>query len=451
MRNPYFAAVSSFRIWPLLLVVGFWMMIAVPLMIGDWGRSSPRSLHEFSHAAVLYGWLLMWLSVGLVHHLKQMLGSPLSRVTPKLQRAHLTVAVVILMLLTCVFPLVIIQLFDSGKSLIAIVACALALFSVSSLLAFRWVWCYFLVAYAPALPMFLRWDSFRIPTSMETAALLALAAACLALLYYRLSRFHEEMHEHRHRFPLFHQLAQRSSIPVSAGPGGWSFHVPLPRNLRAFRGVAGSTQESPIARGLHWNAARRSLWSAAFMGATVSLVTIGFLYPLYGSLAIEKYFTSPMVFVFGVFPALIVLGPQARRYLVMELMRPYSRAEYIRGVAFVLVASCLICWAFIFLVPYFGAWVVTREIPGDSEMLAKICLSLCTLPLLFGVSTWPCKRQIVVFMIMISVTSGFIGINEFTRNWMTTEAYAALLATLLIVGLAVTWFSYRRWLTVDFE
>ncbi len=301
-----------------------------------------------------------------------------------------------------------------------------------------------------------------IPSTASSIALFALAVGCLAILALRLAKLHEEMPEYaRGRPTSWHSIMHPTA--KATGAGGFSFAVPTPPNLRTLGRCRKVGNETLLQRALHWHAAWRTIGAAAAMGTIVGALNFGINWFIFGWDAYSKMLSSPMNQLFSVFPAMIILHPRNQGPMVQEWMHPWSRTEDVRAVGVTLAASCATCWLIIHIVPGLILWIATSEtIPLEStqqsqfyETLRQLQFSVCAMPLMFGVATWPQKSVARMFCGMAMGNAAFLGLLPmFTnRTWIEISPFYVqiLLAGILAAGFWLVWKSYRRWLEFELD
>ncbi len=468
--HPYLAAVGSYRRWfsVLILVLFFGWIASFAILEGPFRAESMGiaygAIPLLNPRFILYGWLLGLLAVILGAHLKEMLGRATAQLAPGLVRAHFLVAGVIVALFAIVVPLATYWGLGFRGAATAVMAMTLAAMSVSALVTFRWSWTVFFVLYSPALTVFvdrhLGRQAMWTPSAGAIIVLLIVAVACLMTFSLRVARLNEEMPEYSRGIPTSWRAIETWKGSTT-GVGGWSFPLPMPRNLRALGNRRDVTSESLLQRALHLHGASRSLWGAV-AGGTVVVFMYGVYWLFFGWSGTNQWLSNPMNLMLSVLPMMMFVHPRNRAQLQHELMRPYSRKQYIQAIGTTLATSCVLCWLFVNIAPVLVLWFAMSENPLDVSTVQgpvhvtlrqQLPLSLCMTPVLFGAVAWPHKH----FAFLVGTIAGISALSTvplFVNDQLVKLSalnFRILLAGLFATGLLLTWRSYRRWLNFEFE
>jgi hypothetical protein len=202
----------------LLWLVGF----AISLTFIRTSIKLDSELRELSAEVSLgmTGWFvsataLAWLGVIMNVHLKEMLGSPNSRVTPNLIGPHFTVALIVAAFAIGI-PSTLALGFGFRGSHLTVVALSLAAFSIAAFLVH---WLPYVAAVVAPLSVILFCDPDPTWTPPMTGTRITIVVSCATLLAvaFRLRRFNEEMFEYGRRMQMSLPWSKRRMNCVARG------------------------------------------------------------------------------------------------------------------------------------------------------------------------------------------------------------------------------------------
>jgi hypothetical protein len=406
------------------------------------------------------GLLFIWLGVAMSIHLKEMLGNPTSRLTPGLARAHLAVAGVVALVVTVAFPFAAALAVGSVDSSLAhaslvIVACAVSIFAVAALLAHWRPWATVAIWVGFGLLVGLgattaRVDLLWMPSAVQAAAMLAISILCVMAVGARLACFNEEMSEYHQRFP----TRVGDVFGTSPGLAGWANPLYLwfspAKDLRFSRSRGANLPESVIERARHWHAANRSarllVLIAPFIGGLMGVMA------RLNGWSLQQLVGSPNMSYFAVFPVIALFGPQYRRFLTLESLRPHSRREFANAVGLALATMVAASWLLMLMTACLVTMFFHQEFPSARDLLRSILFSGSCLPILFGVAAWPHRTMLVyyAYMSLFGVMASFalipLRLDEFPGPRLELISLG-----ILAIGLMITRASYVRWLNEDLD
>jgi len=457
MRSPLLAAARSYirPLWLLALAV-FAQWLFFVLIQGNPEGWNPRVRNaRLATITLSYAYFLQWLAFLLVTHLKEMLGSPTSRLTPRLARLHLRTALLIVAVFTLVVPAAVRWAYGFHDLSPHLFALSLTAFATAAAIAQWWPACWAVLAFwSFAGPLILRSEGtgqLWWPTALQAAALLAGSAALLAVLAHRLSRFHEEMGEYERRIPTTRR--QMLTGPRSQRyTGGWSFPLPVPRNLRALARGKATAEETLLDRARHFHAAWRSIWAALVMGAIMGAMEIGLQFFVQRARPGGPHLIFASMPFIAMFPLTIVTWSPARKFVLGEFLRPYTRPQFLQAIGAMLGVACLCCWLMMCVVPWIGAWLLLGTSLVGTRAIPQLLLSACSLPLLYAAYAWPWRSWGVVALctvVGVQTTALFIAADRAVN--LSPIVLAAAAAGMLALGAGGIWLTYRRWLNGDAE
>jgi hypothetical protein len=455
VRSRYREALRTYWRFPLILQA-IAAVITVPvagmILANEWPRVGN---------AVPLVFALPWFASYLSKHLKEMLGSPRSRVTPDLHRTHLVIAAAITAVLAVVIPLLV-SLVACGfrGPHLTIVAIALAAFVIPAFVA-QFLPIFTVVPTAWAV-WFLFSGNHELEMSQSAAlprALLGVSAACLVMLAVRLGRFHEEASGYSKRWLLQPLWRNRATINKDRDEviRYWpQLLIPLPRNLRALGGQSPGVGEKLLRRALHWHAAWRVGWSMVLQGIVfggMQLVILLSLRPQSTAFFEISLFTifaglAPTVWLGSHFA---ILQAPARARLATEFLRPFSRTEHVRAVGLVLAISVVAEALLIVAIPLAGFWLTGANSLWIRQSLWLPAAAASSVPLFFGVGTanldsedsfWAMFASLIAYGIFLWLLASYG--NE-AVGWLLLDLCAVMVA----IGVAVMRASYLSWLNRD--
>ncbi len=280
-------------------------------------------------------------------------------------------------------------------------------------------------------------SSWSPPTSI-LLLLLAVSIAGLASVALRLARFNEEMVE-------YHRRMKMTGVREA---GLWRF-LPV-RDLRCWRTSGLPLSDGLVRRAAHWHAARRTIWTAVGIGPLLGCLIAALA--LFRGFSVGELIGSPNIPYLAVFPVMTALIPQGRRYLAVEVLRPQSRTQYVRGVGLALAIMLLVCWLLLLLTIFavFLLWGTPIHFPPIGSLWQSVSFSMCCLPLAFGIAVWPARTSAPFFAYsaMFGVMASF-ALIPLRLNGISAIEWGLACLGLLGVGLLMTRQSYVRWLSVD--
>jgi hypothetical protein len=403
--------------------------------------------------------LFVWLGIVTSVHLKEMLGTPTSRLIPGLARTHLALAGVFVVVLTFAYPLAASLALGLVDSWFVFVACALSIFALSMCLAhlgplaLSAIW---VVVALFAFAMILKDDVVRVPSATQAAAMVAASTVGAMIVGARLAGFNEEMPEYRRRFP----TRVGDLFGTSPGPAGsvnplYLWYAPYlwfsPAKDRHFsRSRGANLPESIIERARHWHAANRSARSLVLLAPFIGGL-MGAMAHLNGW-SLQQLVGSPNMSYFAVFPVIMLLGPQYRRFLALDSLRPYSRREFANAVGLALVTMVAASWLLMLTTACIVTLCFHPEFPSAVGLVRSILFSSSCVPILFGVAAWPHRTMLVfyaysgLFGVMASFTLIPLRLDEFPIPRLELISLG-----MLAIGLLITRASYVRWLNEDLD
>ncbi|HEX4072508.1 MAG TPA: hypothetical protein VHX68_15110, partial [Planctomycetaceae bacterium] len=413
MRNRYREALSTYLRWPLILLA---ILTATLALIAALLLAIERPRRITFDGVFPFGFWLACLGITAAEHLREMLGSPRSRVTPGLRETHLLVAGAMTAIVGFVAPCLIGGLtVGLGERGLAVAAVTLAALTVPAMLSqrpfsgsLRWlIW---------PLYLFVLFVLFRsegpadIPVSvMASVALFAASIGSLLALAIHFLQLREETPGYSRR-----GLLRPLWGPGSAISGGrdqkqlqWStFRVRFPHNLRALGGKSPGTGETLLRRALHWHAASQVGWNMLLQG-----MFFGAIVPVMGSLLGTRSLTRSLGYVsdliclaaplVGLYPAFaIALQPAVRARVAGEFLRPFSRSQHVQAVALVLIVFLASEALAIMLFPFAVFWLVASKPVWSQQPLWPMATGLSAIPLFLGVGLANLRESEVFWAIL---------------------------------------------------
>jgi hypothetical protein len=415
-----------------------------------------RELSADASLMGLMGWsvsamALAWLGVIVNVHLKEMLGSPNSRVTPNLIGPHLTVATIIAAFAIGI-PSALAFGFGFRGSHLTAVTLLLAAFSIAAFLA-HW-FSYVAAVVGPLIVLLLcDPDPSWSPSLSATLTAIVVSSAALLALAFRFRRFNEEMVEYRKRMQVSSPWSDRrwGSYNGALGSWNWVLFVQTRQDFRALRRSKAFAMKNTIQRALHWHAAWHTVWPAigvgVFLGCLVAEVA------LISGFSIPELLGSPNIPYLAIFPALRLLGPQQNRpYLAAEFLRPESRKEHVNAVGLTLASMVLLCWLLMLSAAFVVLLLVGRNFPSLQNLMQSVGFSMCCLVMAFGLAVWPYRTSVVFFVYtaMFGVMGSF-ALTPLRQDRISGFELGLVSAGLLVIGVFVTRWSYLRWLNHDVD
>ena len=261
-------------ILPAIFVAGSIVGLAIALAANGSVSGTEPSLWILS----LY--TFAFVGFALFGHAKEMLGGPLSRLTPGLCAPHLAVAGVLAAVLVIAVPFAVFAIAGSWRDGFLVVAFNLASVSIPTFFVERGRrWAVLLYAgYILSIGAVVVYPSTalakwypQLDAGMFGVALLPFSIACLAALAIRLANLNEEMAGYHTWF-----LSDRSDSRLAANTLGrpwllWSF---FSGNLRGLGGDADHASTGILHRARHWHAAWGTAWAGAGFGLVVCLCAL---------------------------------------------------------------------------------------------------------------------------------------------------------------------------------
>jgi hypothetical protein len=456
-RSPYREVLETYLRRELvapMLVVG--MMDLFLLILGAASENGRDSAGVALMSVAQSGFMGMLLN----GHLTEMLGSPRSRVTPGLHRAHLLVAGAIVVVFAVLIPLATsLSILGLESPNLAIVAIACVTCSAPALLdvlpftqALSWLlfgWIFFLGGSG--------WIANRWPPSTtDSLLLLGFSVICMAVLAVRYSRFHEEMRGYANRkwTKPISGSRETNGDDMFEGSRSWeALRVPVPRNLRSFGGQSPGPGEGLWRRARHWNAVWRVVWTSILIGVLLGGLPLALDFQSPGALSRGVFAIS---FLFGV-PLLglrrpgSVFQPLDRILLANEFLRPFSRVQHVRAVGLVLVGSAVGGVLLAAMIPMFGLWFLTGRSAVNAETVWTILAGTAWFPVLFGVGVANLKPEesIAVIALCLSCYVLFALLLGFCGDRLMGIPLGIMCAAIAAFGVALTRAAYRLWLNRD--
>jgi hypothetical protein len=222
------------------------------------------------------------------------------------------------------------------------------------------------------------------------------------------------------------------------------------KNMDFSRSRGSNLPESAFERARHWHAANRFalplVLMAPFIGGLIGVMTH------LNRWSLQQLVGCPNLSYFAVFPAIILLGPQQRRFLAFDSLRPYSRREFANAVGLALVTLVAASWLLMLTTACLVALCFHPELPSAAGLLRSILFSISCVPILFGVAAWPHRTVLVfyaymgLFGVMASFTLIPLRLDEFP-----TPRLELISLGMLAIGLLITRASYVRWLNEDLD
>jgi hypothetical protein len=467
MRNPYREILRTYVGWRLVAVL-LLLLLVLPTLL-------PELLHRddsgrISMDIVVAGALLampMFSAVPLTDHLKAMLGSPRSRLTPGLHRRHLVIAGPIALAVMVVLPLTasLTAVGVKGPHL-PLVAAASAAFVVAAFLA---TWHPNAGSLAAMLfwiaPMLLRssTDHVWLPSTANSILLLTVALTCFVLLAFRYARFNEEMYGYTKRSDW-----ERSAIDRGRGMGEaaasrrkWEISVPVPRNVRSLWAERPNARQNRWRQVLHWNVAWRTMWEGVFGGAAMSglvlLLEVSFHADRPGHNVGAQAFSSADSLLLAIFlpvianfPAGYIFGSTRRSFALNEVLRTYSRAVHFQTVGLGLAASSLLGALSAVGLLIAGRWIIAGDCTPSGDMLRALAVATCSMPLFFALSAghWSPAQSLrgLVGIPVLYLAACALALLPSDPFWAGLSSIG-----LLAVGWTVLRAAYQSWLDADLD
>jgi hypothetical protein len=460
LRNPYRAAMSTYLRWPLILLA---ILTAISALIAVLLLAIERPRVITFAAAFPFGLWLACLGIVLTEHLKEMLGSPRSHVTPGLREAHLFIAggiaAVVGFVVPCLMAGLTVGLVECGLAVVSVAFAALTVPAMLSQYARLGMFVGLFLLLFP-LPRLLidQWPlPVNVPVSLPSSiALLVAAVISVFVLANHLLQLRE--------------VGLRSSthglLRPLWGPGSATFdsrdeeqrqwsrlRVPLPRNLRGLGGKSPGVGEGLLRRALHWHAASQVGWNmllqGIWFGVTVSIFTVPPTVHSLGNLTSVLYLAAPLV---GVVPAFAwALQPGVRARLASEFLRPFSRTQHVQAVGLVLVVFLTAEALEIMLLPLTGLWLVGGKEIWSCQPVWPLVAGLSAIPLFLGVGLANLRESEVFWAILAS----WIAYPLFLWLVAACEGKGAgwpifgLCSLMTAIGLTIMRGAYRSWLNRD--
>jgi hypothetical protein len=466
VRSRYRAALSTYLRWPLILVAFFEAMIA--LMAVFWLASGPPSRITFE-GVVAFALCLVYLGIVVAEHLKEVLATPRSRVTPGLHTTHLLVAgamtAVVGVGLPCLIAGFTVGLGERG---LAVVAVTLAALTVPAMLSQcprpgLLVWCFWLLFPLDRL-LFDQWAyPAGVPVSLPSSiALLAAGLASLFALAIHFQQLREETPGYARRGLLRPLWGPASAISRSRDEQGRqlpSFRVSVPRNLRALGGKSPGVGENLLRRALHWHAGSGVGWNMLLQGMFLAPIVLAPLMVSFldtrsltralGNISDVFCLIAPLV---GLYPAFSMgLQPAVRARVAGEFLRPFSRTQHVQAVGLVLTVFLASESLAFMLFPVAALWLVASKADWSQQALWPLAAGLSAIPLFLGVGLanlresevfWAILGSWIVYPLFLWLAASCEGKGE---GW----PLFGLCALMAAIGLATMRGAYRSWLKRD--
>jgi hypothetical protein len=394
--------------------------------------------------------VLAWLGVLISAHLKELLGSPNSRLTPNLIGRHFAMVGLITVVFAIGIPLAIAFGFGFSDSRLTVVALLLVAFAIGAFLG-HWSPNFAAIVAPMAVILLCNLNPSLLQQTGATLIAIVLSFGALLVVAFRLGRFSEEMPEYRRRMQMPFARPDTRFVSPNAAVGGWDWLrlVPIRRDFRALSRRGGLANESLIERALHWHAVWRIVWPAVGAGAWIGCLLAGMA--LLRGYSAPELLGSPCIPYLAVFPALRVLGPKQNRPLLAgEFLRPLSRKEHVRAVGLALAAMVVLCWLLMLTTAFSVLLLFSSDVPSMPNLLQSLGFSMCCLCVAFGLAVWPYRTSAVFY-----VYSAFFGVMasfELTPlrwNKIAGVELGWVSVGLFVIGIFVTCRSYLRWLNHD--
>lgn len=398
----------------------------------------------------------------LALHLKDLLATQTAFLMPNANRNHLRF-VAVLCLLAAILALLVIAP-NSSDAFVGLSALVLTGFTIGALLGHFSPAVGFagfaLLGFAPAI--LLRLNPHSVPSglvSIPVASLLTLVSlGSIGLLARRILLLREEFPEYARRLPFNRfEIAAR----MRGGPSAWhnigpSFRIPSLAEDLVLRGWSrGEGLGSIGSRALRVASVSR-LDAAALLGGlyVAALIIVLFLF----FRMIPRTPTTLLSFSGSVWSAFIVFANQqgGRHTLASEMLRPWTRSQFLAANALAIGAACLLNWLVVTtaLLVVEGIWFSGDFADGTPYRL--VILSAAELPVFIGlfacVTRW-CGPA------WVSALGGGLGFLSFMGHPPVATAIASLSSPwfwslnlfLAIAGLALCTVAYRSWLAGNID
>jgi hypothetical protein len=460
VRNRYRAALRTYLRWPLVLIA----IVAVILaLIASLLLAFERPDRITFAATFPFAFWLACLGVAGAEHLREMLGSPRSRVLPGLYETHLVVAGAMTAIVGFVVPCLMAGLtVGLGECGLALVAVTLAALTVPPMLMQRpfagaLVWIVWLPIWLVELVF--PQSEFLAETPVSLLSSLALLAASLVsalALAIHFLEFREETPGSSRRGLLQPLWGPESTISDSRDEERWQWsrlRVPVPHNLRGLGGKSPGAGENLLRRARHWHAASQIGPNMLLQGVLAVVMVLAMAIFLgtrsLGHMASLLCFLAPLI---GLAPAFVLgLQPAVRARVAGEFLRPFSRTEHVHAVGLVLVVFLAAAALAIIVVPLAAFWLVASKPVRSQQPLWPLAAGLSAIPLFLGVGLanlreseafWAILASWIAYPLFLWLADSCAGKNE---GW----PLFGLCTLMAAIGFAIMRGAYRSWLDRD--
>jgi hypothetical protein len=471
VRNRYFAASSTYLRARWLLDV-----VIVPLMTFaslESGVLRWQSLFLLVAANGLFG-------AHIALHLREIIGSPRGRLTPRTNSAHFVVAFGWMTAFSVVLPLCcsLVQLGTFGPHL-TVVATALASFAFGCVAAATpggpWSSLGFV---GFVLIQRFGFDSSVSLSNVELLLLLTGATTLLACAALRISKHDVDATQS------FENRLLRRAGRITALAGYWAWIVKqkcgtaLGRStlqgesgttfgaeraaylrrlanrshpkLRTLGGSMPGPGEGLWRRARHWNAGWRFAWRPVTFGAVAGGYLLWSALAASNARSLAWLWTIPFLPLAVLVPGSLVSQRQTRGRLAIEYLRPFSRTQLVQAVALTVAGSMTLFVALAVSIPLVGLWIQGGPWP-NRQIVWFLIAAVAWLPLFLAAGT----ANVASFDSTMNV--GFclffyalyilvlFGDGDRPGGWL----FAWFSALIFTVGLWALIVAYRSWLNND--
>lgn len=468
-RSRYAQVALSYTLpWPLRV----WAIAAALLAL--WMLLAPGGAEAEIAMLVFGGTIAVWVGAMITAHAKEQLADARSSLTPGFRAPHLLVAAALFVVTVCGVTLLVgwrtspVQ-WQYGSydvwlpgylALVLVVTAALAwighLQSAAGVLVLvplttpAW--------FAGGRAMLN--DIIRGRSDELGYAILAAAVVALAALWARMARLHAEMPEYaRTAAPGLRLRVRTTGDPAfrresAAGAGPIEAWV---RRSDRLDDVANVADAGFWRRARHW----RTVVGLGRMPVVVALVLGAwtFILPTLTSGARDPYAQTVLpVILSTLVPGLVVAGVWPRRWYALadESLRPASRRQFVREQGAAMATELASVWLAITVATFAGS-ILPRPTQVLSSPLWRALPALAAgQVLVFGVVVWVLRYRagwLVVVTMLLAMTAALVVllIGGALAQRPDIRPLLAASATFAVIGLAITFDAYRRWLVTEFD